>query len=172
MRSIKKGSTDQSFFVYAVDEVSGLPATGLGHSDITARCARTRSAAIAVTMASLATVDAEHNDGGFIEIDAANCKGWYRFDVPDAAFAAGADAVVITLQAGGVLLSAIRVQLVDSTADDVYSEVHLSKAMLANKRIHTISTGVDVIKDDDGATTLRTMTPTASGDDEITVTPS
>ena len=50
-------------------------------------------------------------------------------------------------------------------------EVHLAKAALANARTHTIDTGVDAIKDDDGATTLRTLTPT---EDEgiITVTPS
>ena len=50
-------------------------------------------------------------------------------------------------------------------------EVHLAKAALVNARTHTIDTGVDAIKDDDGTTTLRTMTPT---EDEgiITVTPS
>lgn len=171
MHSIKKDSTDQSFFVYAVDEISGLAKTGLTYSDITARYVRTRSTATTITPASLASVDSEHSDGGFIEIDAANCKGLYRFDVPDAAFAGGVDTVVVTLQAEAALLSPIRVQLVDSTAGDIYSEVHLSKAMLANKRIHTISTGVDVIKDDDGTTTLRTMTPTG-GDDTITINPS
>lgn len=39
-------------------------------------------------------------------------------------------------------------------------EVHLAKAALANARAHTIDTGVDEIKDDDGETTLRTLTPT------------
>jgi hypothetical protein len=38
-------------------------------------------------------------------------------------------------------------------------EVHLVKAALANARVHTIDTGVDEIKDDDGQTTLRTLTP-------------
>ena len=38
-------------------------------------------------------------------------------------------------------------------------EVHLAKAALANARTHTIDTGVDEIKDDDGETTLRTLTP-------------
>ncbi len=39
-------------------------------------------------------------------------------------------------------------------------EVHLAKAALANARSHTIDTGVDEIKDDDGDTTIRTLTPT------------
>lgn len=38
-------------------------------------------------------------------------------------------------------------------------EVHLVKAALVNNRVHTIDTGVDEIKDDDGTTTLRTLTP-------------
>lgn len=50
-------------------------------------------------------------------------------------------------------------------------ELHLAKAMLANQREHTVPTGVDVVKDNDGTTTLRTMTPSSAGD-VITVTPS
>ena len=50
-------------------------------------------------------------------------------------------------------------------------EIHLAKAALVNKREHTIDTGVDVIKDDDGSTTLKTLTPTEVGG-VVTVTPS
>ena len=50
-------------------------------------------------------------------------------------------------------------------------EVHLAKAALANARTHTVETGVDVIKDDDGETTLRTLTPSEQ-DGVVTVTPS
>ena len=57
------------------------------------------------------------------------------------------------------------------TAGTAGEELHLAKAMAANKRIHTIATGVDVIKDNDGTTTLRTMTP-SDGGDTIIVTPS
>lgn len=58
------------------------------------------------------------------------------------------------------------------TAGSMGAEFHLVKAMLANKRTHTISTGVDQVMDDDGSTVLRTMTPTDDGNDTITVTPS
>lgn len=50
-------------------------------------------------------------------------------------------------------------------------EIHLIKAMLANKRTHTVSTGVDKIYDDDGATLIKTMTPTDDDDDTVTITP-
>ncbi len=57
------------------------------------------------------------------------------------------------------------------TADTTGSELHLAKAALVNKRVHTIASGVDVIKDNDGTTTLRTLTPSETAG-VITVTPS
>ena len=62
--------------------------------------------------------------------------------------------------------------VVDHTAADMTGiELHLAKAALVNKRQHTIATGVDVIKDNDGTTTLRTLTPSETAG-VITVTPS
>ena len=58
-----------------------------------------------------------------------------------------------------------------AAADTTGSELHLAKAALVNKRQHTIATGVDVIKDNDGTTTLRTLTPSETAG-VITVTPS
>lgn len=57
------------------------------------------------------------------------------------------------------------------SAGSLGAELHLSKAMLANKRVHTVSTGVDRVYDDNGTTLLRTMTPTDGGDDLIQVVP-
>jgi hypothetical protein len=50
------------------------------------------------------------------------------------------------------------------------AEIHLAKAALVNARAHTIDTGVDEIKDDDGQTTLRTLTPSESNG-VVTITP-
>ena len=58
-----------------------------------------------------------------------------------------------------------------TAADTTGIELHLAKAALVNKRLHTITTGVDVIKDNDGTTTLRTLTPSETAG-VITVTPS
>ncbi len=73
-------------------------------------------------------------------------------------------------------------QVADAVLDEVVSghqsagslgaELHLGKAMLANKRVHTVSTGVDQVMDDDGFTVLRTMTPSDGGSDVIEVNPS
>ncbi len=47
-------------------------------------------------------------------------------------------------------------------------EVHLAKAALVNARSHVVATGVDQIKDDDGLTVLRTLTPSET-DGVVTV---
>jgi hypothetical protein len=171
MATIMYDSVDVTAEVFAVDALTGQPITGLTYGDIVARFIRSRAASVAIATAPLASPDAAHVDGGFIEIDAAACPGWYRFDVPDAAFSGGARGVTVTLLAAGALISPFRVEIV-ATAGDIGAEVHLCKAALVNKRRHTISTGVDRILDDDGVTTLVTMTPTDDGDDVIEVTPS
>ncbi len=58
-----------------------------------------------------------------------------------------------------------------TAADTTGRELHLTKAALVNKRQHASATGVDVIKDNDGTTTLRTLTPSETAG-VITVTPS
>jgi hypothetical protein len=55
-----------------------------------------------------------------------------------------------------------------SEAAALLSELHLCKAALVNKQVQTIATGVVQIKDDDGATTLRTLTPSIDDPDAPT----
>ena len=69
MNGIIKDSVDVTVEIFAVDDISGLPKTGLTHSDITARYVRTRSSAVAITPVSLGSPDSSHSDGGFIEIE-------------------------------------------------------------------------------------------------------
>lgn len=101
MTDIFKGATDQSRQFELVDSTTGLPKTGIVYTDVTGSYSRTRSARVAITMATLASASAAHADGGFILIDDTNQPGIYRFDIPDAAFATGAEEVVITVKATG-----------------------------------------------------------------------
>ncbi len=160
MITIEKGSTDQTLHVRAVDAISGQPKTGLVYGDITARYVRTRSAPVAITMATLGSVDAAHSDGGFIEIDATNCKGFYRFDIPDAAFATGADQVVITLQADDALLTPVDVQLSDAAPGGLEADVTRIRKFIANSRQvdHATTPNVETILDDDDVTPYATIT--------------
>ena len=70
-----------------------------------------------------------------------------------------------------VTASAAAIQFVPIEVVRFPGEVHLAKAALVNARTHVIDTGVDQIKDDDGQTTLRELTPSEENG-VVTVTPS
>jgi len=63
------------------------------------------------------------------------------------------DWIVIKFTASGAADQMVLVQTAVAT------EVHLAKAALVNKKTHTVATGVDKVFDDDGSTTLVTLTP-------------
>lgn len=172
MLQIAQDSQDVSVEVFAVNDLTGLPETGLTFANVSVHYVRNRTAAVAITPSALANPATGHVDGGFIEIDSASAPGWYRLDVPDAAFAVGVDMVTIIPKSDGVLFSPARAQLGGLISSTLSDEVHLCKAALVNRRVHEVSSGVDQIKDDDGVTTLVTMTPQDGGDDIIEVVPS
>lgn len=98
---IVEGSTDVSIPVMLRKTTDNTEQTGKIHSDVTASYWRQGGVRTAITMATLGSVNAAHADGGFIEVDATNMPGSYRFDIPDAAFASGADWVVIAAKVAG-----------------------------------------------------------------------
>lgn len=83
------GSTNQTVELYL--GATGLTATTTG---LRATYARTRSATVSVPLVSQTTTGAWIS-GGFCEISASTMPGMYRLDVPNAAFADGADNVTI-----------------------------------------------------------------------------
>lgn len=120
--NIDAGSVNVSVPFYFVQDndgsAPGEPATGLLFSNIetggSASYQRQGAARVDFTLITLASASAAHADGGFIEIDGTEMPGVYRCDVPDAAFAAGADFVIIYLRAASannVITRPIRVDL-------------------------------------------------------------
>lgn len=91
--SIPAGSTSVTLNLFIQDSssVTGGGLTGLVYnsSGLTAYYAQARTAPVAITLATLSAVTSPYAVGGFKEIDATNMPGWYRFDVPDAAFTYG-----------------------------------------------------------------------------------
>jgi hypothetical protein len=87
------GSTSNTFYVLIRSKVStpvGMGLTGLAYNtaglDFSyVRDGAARSAVALVTQ----TVTGAWASGGFVEVDATNCPGLYRIDLPDALFAAG-----------------------------------------------------------------------------------
>ena len=110
MRLIQKGSVDRSVDLYIIDSTDGTPEVGVlfNTAGIDLKYRRDLSAAVSITEATLAALTTAHADGGFLEIG----NGVYRLDLPDAAWAAGADHVTIFGTVTGMIVLPVTVQLV------------------------------------------------------------
>jgi len=90
--SIQAGSTSQTVNVFIQDSTSttGAGLTGLAYNSagLTAYYGLPRAASAAITLATQ-TVTGAFSSGGFVEVDATNMPGIYRFDIPNAAIASG-----------------------------------------------------------------------------------
>jgi len=99
--SIKPGSTSQALYVFIRDSsvTTGAGLTGLAFNtgSLVASYVRPLAARTAITLATQTTTGA-FSSGGFVEVDATNMPGVYRFDIPDAAIATGVRSVVAMLK--------------------------------------------------------------------------
>ncbi|MEK9721991.1 MAG: hypothetical protein VW405_00725 [Rhodospirillaceae bacterium] len=115
---VKKGATDRSVTIRIIDSTDGTPETGVVYntSGIDLWYRRESSAKVSITEAVLGTpalTDA-HTDGGFLHIG----DGEYRLDLPDAAFATGANHVDVGGTVTGMVVIGGRVRLVNYDPED------------------------------------------------------
>jgi len=105
MDAVKPGKTNITVYFRLRDATTGLAKTGLAYNSAGVSCyyTRNRAAAVQVPLVELASVTADHTDGGFIEVDATNAKGVYRVDIPDAAFVSGSRTVLVSLEFDGII---------------------------------------------------------------------
>lgn len=91
------GATSKSIAVVLRKKADNTELTAIVYNTAgnTAAYQRQGAAAVAITLATQ-TVTGAFSSGGFVEIDATKQPGLYRLDVPDAAWAAGVDFVVIS----------------------------------------------------------------------------
>ena len=95
------GSADLSMPVILRSITDNTIVTGKAFGDVTASYWRQGGIRVDIPAITLAAVNSTHADGGFKEIDSTNMPGVYRFDLPDAAIATGADWVVISIKVAG-----------------------------------------------------------------------
>lgn len=114
---VNENDTDQSLFFIIKDTTTWLHVGALTITNITsAYYVRPGAAAVAITTSNLALITTIHTDGGFLAVP--NMVGLYRFDVPDAAFAAGVPHVTIKLNmASGYQAEPITVEIVQAIMD-------------------------------------------------------
>ncbi len=98
------GETDASIYFRLRDSTTGLPKTGLAFDSAGASASYTlkRDESVAITLVTLASASAGYASGGFVEVNATNAKGLYRFDPPDAVLAAKSFALV-SIEFDGVI---------------------------------------------------------------------
>jgi hypothetical protein len=106
--------------------------TGITSASVTARYWRQGGTATTITVSALTNITDAHSSGGWKEVDATNCPGLYRFDVPDASVVAGADWVVVTIKVSGSYGVYERLPLESHGAEEVYSQVTDSTFGLSN----------------------------------------
>ena len=118
MRTVKAGSTNVSVDLYIIDSSDGTPETDVlwNTAGIDLKYRREGAAAVSITEAVLTTpaLTDSWESGGFLEIG----NGSYRLDVPDAAFAAGADKVTIFGTITGMIVIPVEIQLVAYDPED------------------------------------------------------
>ncbi len=111
MKLVTGGATDVSSY-FQMRLTAGGDATALTLTDFDLSYTRTGEATAAkVDATALAAATTAHTDNYGIEVDATDCPGLHRFDFPDAAFAAGAEAVFLTVKHTSCFTETLRVQI-------------------------------------------------------------
>ena len=99
--ALAKGTTSYRAYVFiqnsSVTTGAGLTGLVFNSAGLVASYVRPGAARTAITLATQ-TVTGAYSSGGFVEVDSTNMPGVYRLDVPNAALAAGVDAVVVMLK--------------------------------------------------------------------------
>lgn len=111
MRDILKGSTDESTLVRILDSADGTPEIGVVAGSPGPEFWYRRDGGLRVVFATsaLAAADSAHSDGGLIHVG----EGYYRIDPPDAAWATGANGVLICGSNSGMVVIGAYHQLVE-----------------------------------------------------------
>lgn len=111
MIEFKAGATSKTIYVFIGDSASttGGGKTGLvfNTASLKAYYVRSKAAAVAITLATQ-TVTGAWSSGGFVEVDATNCPGLYRLDMPDAAIAAGVDRCIVQMSGASGMVSVVQ----------------------------------------------------------------
>lgn len=113
--TIRAGATSKSVRIRIIDSTDGTPETGVtaATSGLDLKYHRDGAAAVDITEADLTALTDAWSSGGLKHIG----QGYYRVDVPDLAFAAGADSVLIFGTVTGMIVIGCEVELAAAGVD-------------------------------------------------------
>jgi hypothetical protein len=111
------GVTSKSVYFKIRDSVTGQAKKSLTTASAGANAGyfRSQGASVNIPLVQLSTATDAWQVGGFIEVDPANSQGEYRLDMPNAAFASGADFALATLAFTNCFDSTVLIRLEKST---------------------------------------------------------
>jgi hypothetical protein len=140
-------STDVTTYFVLRKAADGTELTGATITNIDLVYTRSGADHVAkVDATACAAVDAAHADNTAIEVDSTSAPGLYRVDWPDAAFAAGAREVVLTVVLATAFTEHMRVELSPSVNTDSFTVGAITAAAIATGAIDA-----DAIATDAGA---------------------
>lgn len=156
--SIKAGTTSVSINVSLKATTTGAAITGTVAAGVTASYWRQGGLRTAITVTDLAAVDSAYSSGGQKEVDATNMPGLHRFDVPDAAWATGADWVVVSWKVAGAQAVDVWIALPTraSLAADILATIVETEGSYTVKQALSIMLGVLAGVTSGGGSTLKT----------------
>jgi hypothetical protein len=109
---VQSGSTNVTTYFMLRNVADGQETTGATITDIDLQYVRSGAAPAAkVDATALAATNSAHAANKAIEVDATSSAGLYRVDWPDAAFAAGAREVILTVTLADSFVEPLRVEL-------------------------------------------------------------
>lgn len=158
MPQITKNSVDQRRYVVLADSSTGRPETGYTITDLDLQYTREGAApSTKVDATALSSVSAAHTDNAAIELDATSSPGVYRIDWPDAAFASGADRVILVVSGPGLHPAVEDIQLVGfepgnvsaPSGDRYCSETDIEDIMSTHFTLETTNDDGSLNDDDD-----------------------
>lgn len=122
---IKKDSTDVVLYFFIVDTTAFTPETGITVTDLDMQYTRELTTPAAKVDAIVGTGGlTTHVDDKIVEVDATSSPGLYMVCFPDAAFAAGADKVMLSITGAGFHPVHMEAQLVDFDPEALKAEIN------------------------------------------------
>jgi hypothetical protein len=156
--SIKAGTTSVSLPFMLKATTTSAAITGKVAADYTMSYWRQGGVRVAVTPADLAAVNSAYSSGGVKEVDATNQPGLNRADWPDAAFATGADWVVLSIKCAGAIPVDLVIALPThaTLAADILGTIIETEGSYTVKQALSIMLGVLAGVTSGGGSTLKT----------------
>jgi len=113
--------------------------------------------AVPITLATQ-TVSGTYSSGGWVEVDATNLPGIYRFDIPNAVFATGVDHAVVMLKgASGMAPVSLEYQLVGFDPATSWLTASQTADAILNRKLDSTGDGTDTLNERTVRSALRAM---------------